>query len=220
MSSTSTPVSSPIIVLQKPDLATYSGEFTKDSSSFCGATDISFEPDNLDPAPFFDALPPLFDIPSTSNASQMITTDFLIDPSHLSPSLSLLARPAPLSPTTSVSFDALLLDSLVSFDSTSSLLPHSIKTEALQPIDILPPSDSSYVLLSLDSLIIVDDSDLICMDDKQDSPSRKSIDAEDLEPSSSGPDMAENLPHTGFLGMLQTLATKLWHGIKSWVGWD
>ena len=91
----------------------------------------------------------------------------------------------------------------------------------LQPVHVLAPSESSYVLLSLDSLIIVDDSDLLYTDDGQDSPLSESIDAEDdLGPSSPSPDMTEDLQSTGLFGVLQTWATKIWHGIKSWVGWD
>ncbi|KAJ3483513.1 hypothetical protein NLI96_g6266 [Meripilus lineatus] len=100
-------------------------------------------------------------------------------------------------------------------NSTSVSVSDSIVTEILQPIDDFAPSESSCAILSLDSIIIVDG-----LVDVEDSSSELTDTEDDSDATPSNSIKADSLQPTGVFTTIRTWATSVWHGIKSWVGWD
>ncbi|KAJ3482666.1 hypothetical protein NLI96_g6838 [Meripilus lineatus] len=102
--------------------------------------------------------------------------------------------------------------------STSVTVLDSFETKTLQPIDDIAPSESSCVLLSLDSILIVDD--LLDTEDNSDVTSSECPESEDDSDMSPNSIKADSPRPTGVFTTLRTWATSVWHRIKSWVGWD
>ena len=172
--------------------------------------------------PFFDALSPSLSSPSaTVSATETMPTTPTTE--HLVSSLDF--SPIPFCP-----------DPIMPSAISSPLITHSEFLDLASPVVIslvgpspqssrtLPSASESYVLLSLDSLIIVDEDDYlpdaINMGYTSDTSSSESIDTED-DLDTPSPDSAKvgNPQPLCVFSAMKTWATKVWNGIKSWVGW-